>query len=67
MHTDGHSLSHVLCVPYRLVRVFLETAMDTEVTMFLSYVVSNASWTSAYDVRVFSKVSEKSLKVGGVW
>ncbi|KAL5474815.1 hypothetical protein EMCRGX_G026832 [Ephydatia muelleri] len=46
-----------------LVRVFLETAMDTEVTMFLSYVVSNASWTSAYDVRVFSKVSEKSLKL----
>ena len=56
-----------MCAPCRLVRVFLETAMDTEVIMFLSYVVSNASWSSTYDVRVFSKVSEKILKVGGVW
>ena len=55
--------SETACPMRRLVRVFLETAMDTDVIMFLSYVVSNASWSSTYDVRVFSKVSEKILKM----
>ena len=31
------------------------------VSLIVSYVVSNASWSSAYDVRVFTK--DKAMKV----
>ena len=65
-HTLTLTASMLFSSLLRLVRVLLEAAMDTDITLVLSYVVSNASWTSAYDVRVFSNVSEKSLKVRGV-
>eukprot|EP00731_Ephydatia_muelleri_P007217 Em0003g1465a len=36
----------------RSVHVGLDAAMETDVTIFVSYVVSNASWSPSYDVRV---------------
>ena len=36
--------------------------METDVTLLVSYVVSNASWSPAYDVRVFPITKE--MKVG---
>ena len=42
-------------------RVSLEVQQDMSVSLIVSYVVSNASWSSAYDVRVFTK--DKAMKV----
>ena len=36
--------------------------METDITLLVSYVVSNASWSSAYDVRVLPV--NKEMKVG---
>ena len=36
--------------------------METDITLLVSYVVSNASWSSAYDVRVLPVTKE--MKVG---
>ena len=41
--------------------VGLECGGEVDVRLVLSYVVSNASWSSAYDVRVFAK--NKAMKV----
>ena len=46
---------------YRSVCISLEAAEDTDVTLALSYVVSSASWSPQYDLRVFS--SDKTMKV----
>ncbi len=40
--------------------VGLETTEKVECVLFVSYVVSQASWRSAYDVRVFTK--DKAMK-----
>ena len=45
----------------RTVHVGLETAAEVSVVLYLSYVVQNASWSSSYDARVFTK--DKSMKV----
>ncbi|XP_065890127.1 protein F37C4.5-like [Dysidea avara] len=45
----------------RCVCISLEAASDTDVVLALSYVVSNASWTPQYDLRVFS--NDKTMKV----
>ena len=37
---------------------------DTQVNLFVSYVVYNASWTPKYDIRVFSK--DKSMIVSPI-
>ena len=42
----------------------LEAAQETEVILQVSYIVSNASWSPLYDLRVFS--SDKSMKVSGL-
>ena len=47
--------------PSSSVRVGLEVSEETDVSLVVSYVVSNASWSSAYDVRVFTK--DKTMKV----
>ena len=47
--------------PPSSVRVGLEVSEETDVSLVVSYVVSNASWSSAYDVRVFTK--DKTMKV----
>ena len=39
----------------------LDAPAETEAVLYLSYVVSNASWNSAYDVRVFTK--DQAMKV----
>ena len=54
-------LNTYLCIAYRAVHVGLEAPDETKATLYLSYVVTNASWSSAYDVRVFSK--DKLMKV----
>lgn len=41
--------------------VLLEAADDTEVELYVSYVVHGASWSPKYDIRVFS--GENKLKV----
>ena len=48
----------VLC---RSVKVTLETSQETDVRLIISYIVTNASWSPAYDVRVFTK--DKTMKV----
>ena len=45
----------------RAVHVGLEVAEEVDAVLYVSYVVSNASWSSAYDIRVFTK--DKSMKV----
>ena len=47
--------------PPSSVRVGLEVSEETDVSLVVSYVVSNASWSSAYDVRVFTK--DRTMKV----
>ena len=49
---------------FRCVCISLEAASDTDVVLALSYVVSNASWTPQYDLRVFS--NDKTMKVSCV-
>ena len=44
------------------VHIGLEASMETDVTLLVSYVVCNASWSPAYDVRVFPITKE--MKVG---
>ena len=41
--------------------VGLDAREKGDVTLVVSYVVSNASWSSAYDVRVFTK--DRAMKV----
>ena len=50
-HTHTHSTLHI----------GLKAPEETDAVIFVSYVVTNASWSSAYDVRVFTK--DKSMKV----
>ena len=45
----------------RCVCISLEAANDTDVELALSYVVSSASWSPQYDLRVFS--NDKTMKV----
>ena len=54
------SIYVILCM-YRCVCISLEAADDTDVVLALSYVVSSASWSPQYDLRVFS--SDKTMKV----
>ena len=51
----------IYCVLCRCVCISLEAADDTDVVLALSYVVSSASWSPQYDLRVFS--SDKTMKV----
>ena len=39
----------------RNISVLLDASKDGKVTLVVSYVVSNASWTPLYDVRAFKK------------
>ena len=41
----------------RNISVLLDASKDGKVTLVVSYVVSNASWTPLYDVRAFNKDS----------
>ena len=41
--------------------ISLEASEVCDVVLLVSYVVSNASWSSSYDVRVFTK--DKTMKV----
>ena len=62
MYRAGYIVCCVMCTfLYRAVHVGLEAAAEMKVTLFLSYVVTNASWSAAYDARVFTK--DKLLKV----
>ncbi len=49
---------------YRTLHVGLEAAEEGEAILFISYVVTNASWSSSYDVRVFTK--DKTMKVKSI-
>ena len=51
-------ICHTMC---RCVCISLEAADDTDVELALSYVVSGASWSPQYDLRVFS--NDKTMKV----
>ncbi len=48
----------------RTLHVGLEAAEEGEAILFVSYVVTNASWSSSYDVRVFTK--DKTMKVRSI-
>ena len=52
---------HVAFIVYRSVKVTLHAVDECDITLVLSYVVSNASWSPAYDTRVFTK--DKTIKV----
>ena len=65
-HRDNFCYINYLVISYnyikcRSVKVTLEAEQKVEIMLVLSYVVSNASWTPAYDVRVFTK--DKTMKV----
>lgn len=45
----------------RAVHVGLEASEEVDAVLYVSYVVTNASWSSAYDIRVFTK--DKNMKV----
>ena len=46
---------------FRAVHVGLEAPEEVDAVLYVSYVVTNASWSSAYDIRVFTK--DKNMKV----
>ena len=46
----------------RYLSVLLEAHADGELELIVKYLVSNASWSPKYDIRVFSE--ENNLKVG---
>ena len=46
---------------HRAVHVGLEASEEVDAMLYVSYVVTNASWSSAYDIRVFTK--DKNMKV----
>ena len=52
-------LLHSVCP--RAVHVGLEASEEVDAVLYVSYVVTNASWSSAYDIRVFTK--DKNMKV----
>ena len=56
-HTMCYYICHTVC---RCVCISLQAADDTDVVLALSYVVSSASWSPQYDLRVFS--SDKTMK-----
>ena len=43
------------------IHVGLEAPAGVEAVLYLSYVVTSASWSSAFDARVFTK--DKTMKV----
>ena len=51
----------VMSHDYRALHVGLEVAEEVDAVLYVSYVVTNASWSSAYDIRVFTK--DKNMKV----
>ena len=57
---EHHTAFHTLFSTSSL-QVSLETQQDMSVSLIVSYVISNASWSSAYDVRVFTR--DKAMKV----
>ncbi len=52
---------HACAYLTRAVHVGLEAAAETDAILYLSYVVTNASWSSSYDARVFTR--DKTMKV----
>ena len=52
---------HDLPILCRAIHVGLEVSAGTKAVLYLSYVVTRASWSSAYDVRVFTK--DEAMKV----
>ena len=58
-------MHHTVChTVHRCVCISLEAANDTDVLLALSYVVSSASWTPQYDLRVFS--NDKTMKASNI-
>ena len=53
--------NYMIFIGGRSVHIGLETSEEVEGVLFVSYVVSQASWSSSYDVRVFTK--DKAMKV----
>ena len=49
---------------HRAVHVGLEAPEEVDAVLYVSYVVTNASWSSAYDIRVFTK--DKNMKVSSL-
>ena len=58
------NLMYLTLSPHRCVHIGLEASEETDVTLLVSYVVSNASWSPAYDVRVLPVTKE--MKVGTI-
>ncbi|KAL5491212.1 hypothetical protein EMCRGX_G016458 [Ephydatia muelleri] len=50
----------------RCVHIGLEASEETDVTLLVSYVVSNASWSPAYDVRVLPVTKEMKVQYYGL-
>ena len=62
MEGRGGKLLFISLCTCSSVHIGLEASMETDVTLLVSYVVANASWSPAYDVRVFPVTKE--MKVG---
>ena len=55
-HKCGSILRYKSAIPScRAIHVGLEAPAGVEAVLYLSYVVTRASWSSAYDARVFTK------------
>ncbi|XP_019862347.1 PREDICTED: uncharacterized protein LOC109590953 [Amphimedon queenslandica] len=49
---------------YRSVKVILHSIEKVDVTLIVSYVVKNASWSPIYDIRVFTKDKTRKKEEG---
>ena len=54
----NYVIEYAMC---RAVHVGLEASEEVDAVLYVSYVVTNASWSSVYDIRVFTK--DKNMKV----
>ena len=60
-YTAWKDNASILLFLFRNISVLLDASKNGEVTLIVSYIVSNASWTPLYDVRVFNK--ENTMQV----
>jgi len=65
IHLSAHlvcqSCLSVCCLIVQVIGILLNVREEAEIQLLVSYVVSNASWTPRYDLRVSS--SERTMQV----
>ena len=60
-HDSKNEKCQILIPIFREVHILIETYEEEEITLLVSYVVTEAGWTPKYDLRVHSR--DKLLKV----